>query len=513
MTPVFEKLFVANRGEIACRVLRACRTYGITSVVGFHSVDRSSLPVRLADYSVELSSPAGASPRGAYLDIEQVVAAAVRTGCQAVHPGYGFLSENARFAQACKDAGLVFVGPSPEVIAALGDKNRAREMMLKAKLPLVPGSDGPCADVETALKLADGIGYPVLIKAAAGGGGRGMRRAHNAEELQSGFGQAQREAAAAFGNDSVYLEKYITKPRHVEIQILGDSHGNVIHLGERECSVQRRFQKMLEEAPSPFISQATRQAMGEAAVRGAREAGYVGAGTFEFLVDAESDARSASAVQSFYFLEVNTRLQVEHPVTEEVTGVDIVAEQFRAAAGLPLSITQDQVHARGWSIECRITCEDPDQGFTPSVGTVEALRLPAGPGVRVDTHLYEGYQVPNDFDSMLAKLIVTGPDRQTAIRRALAALDEFEVVGFATSIPFHRWLLQHPRFVAGDFSTHFLEEEFKGLPDDGVPVEDLLHLTALLAYQQGEIANMEPSTPPRSGWQMAARSRSGGFQR
>lgn len=506
---MFKKVFVANRGEIACRVVRACRTMEITSVIGFHAVDRASLGVRLADYSVELVSPPGASPRAAYLDIDQVVAAAVRTGCQAVHPGYGFLSENARFARACQEAGLVFIGPTPEVIAALGDKNRARELMLKANLPLVPGSDGPCADLETALELAEQIGYPVLIKAAAGGGGRGMRRAYSAEELTTGFGQAQREAEAAFGNGSVYLEKYIARPRHVEIQILGDSQGNVVYLGERECSIQRRFQKMLEEAPSPFINDATRKAMGEAAVRGAREAGYTSAGTFEFLVDAD---------QSFYFLEVNTRLQVEHPVTEEVTGVDIVAEQLRVAAGLPLSISQDQVRPRGWSIECRITCEDPDQGFTPSVGTVEGLRLPAGPGVRVDTHLYQGYEVPNDFDSMLAKLVVTGSDRESAIRRALAALDEFEVLGFSTSIPFHRWLLQHPRFRAGDFSTHFLEEEFSGLPEDDVPPEDLLHLAALLAYQHGKSMEIAPHTPPRPGWHQAARSRSGsirsgGFQR
>jgi acetyl-CoA carboxylase biotin carboxylase subunit len=463
--------------------------------------------VRLADFSVELTSPAGASPRAAYLDIDQVVAAAVRTGCQAVHPGYGFLSENARFAQACQDAGLVFVGPSPEAIASLGNKNSARAIMLKANLPLVPGSDGPCPDVETALSLAEGIGYPVLIKAAAGGGGRGMRLAHSVEELVSGFGQAQREAEAAFGNGSVFLEKYIAKPRHVEIQILGDNHGNVIHLGERECSVQRRFQKMLEESPSPFISQATREAMGAAAVRGAKEAGYTSAGTFEFLVDSD---------QSYYFLEVNTRLQVEHPVTEEVTGVDVVAEQLRVAAGLPLSVSQDQIHSRGWSIECRITCEDPDNGFTPSVGRVEALRLPCGPGVRVDTHLYQGYEVPNDFDSMLAKLIVTGSDRQTAIRRALAALDEFEVVGFATSIPFHRWLLQHPRFQAGDFSTHFLEEEFRGVPADHVTTEDLLHLAALVAYQHGQQTAPTVQNAPRSGWQQAAHAgalRSGGFQR
>ena len=507
---MFKKLFVANRGEIACRVLRACKAQGITTVLGFHPVDQESLGVRLADYSVPLHAPDGASPRAAYLDIEQVVSAAVRTGCEAIHPGYGFLSENPEFAKACQAAGLVFIGPKPEVIAALGDKNRAREMMLKAGLPLVPGSDGPCSGLEEALKLAEGIGYPVLIKAAAGGGGRGMRRAHNREELTSGFGQAQREALAAFGNDSVYLEKYIAKPRHVEIQILADGHGNVIHLGERECSIQRRFQKMLEEAPSPFISDETRQAMGDAATRGAREAGYTSAGTFEFLVDAD---------QSFYFLEVNTRLQVEHPVTEEITGVDIVAEQLRVAAGLPLSISQEDVKPRGWSIECRITCEDPDQGFTPSVGTVEALRLPLGPGVRVDTHLYPGYQVPNDFDSMLAKLIVTGSDRMTTIRRTLAALDEFELVGFSTSLAFHRWLLQHPRFQAGDFSTHFLEEEFDGLPNDDVSEDDLFCLGALAAYSQAKSdAPKQPTVSTRGTWQQTARTgpagvRNGGFQR
>lgn len=490
-------------------MIRACRSLGITTVLGFHEVDRSSLGVRLADYSVLLTSPPGASPRAAYLDIQQIVEVAKRTGCEAVHPGYGFLSENAAFARACQEAGLTFVGPSPEVIAALGDKNRARDLMTKANLPLVPGSDGPCADEEKALELAEQIGYPVLIKAAGGGGGRGMRRAQDPDELRKGFGQAQREAAAAFGNDSVYLEKYIAKPRHVEIQILADGHGNVIYLGERECSVQRRFQKMLEEAPSPFINDATRKAMGEAAVRGAREAGYTSAGTFEFLVDAD---------MKFYFLEVNTRLQVEHPVTEEVTGVDIVAEQLRVAAGAKLSVTQDQVKLRGWSIECRITCEDPDLNFTPSVGRVEGLRLPAGPGVRVDTHLYEGYSVPNDFDSMLAKLIVTGSDRKAAIARALTALDEFELAGFATSLPFHQWLLSHPRFQAGDFSTHFLEEEFDGLPTEDVTPEELAALAAAVRYQQELTFVPEVSHSRRPAWQETARSGAtgwggGGFQR
>ncbi len=504
---LFKKLFVANRGEIACRVLRACRTLGITSVLGFHAVDQQSLGIRLADFAAELTAQPEASPRTAYLDIPQIVNTALRTGCEAVHPGYGFLSENAAFATACRDAGLIFVGPTPEVIAALGDKNKAREVMSRAHLPLVPGSDGPCEDLEDALRLAETIGYPVLVKAAGGGGGRGMRRADSVEALRIGFPQAQREAAASFGNDSVYLEKYIAKPRHVEIQILADHHQNVIALGERECSIQRRFQKMLEEAPSPFINDKTRQAMSDAAVRGAREAGYSSAGTFEFLVDEN---------QSFYFLEVNTRLQVEHPVTEEVTGIDIVAEQLRIAAGYPLSIKQDQVQVRGHSIECRITCEDPNHNFTPSVGTVEWLRLPCGPGVRVDTHLYEGYSVPNDFDSMLAKLVVTGRDRETAIQRALTALCEFELAGFATSLPFHHWLLSHPRFQAGDFSTHFLEEEFQGLPTGDVPTDDLVHLAALLSHRNATREPSRDSTVNLDRWSQNVRTATanrGGFQR
>ena len=308
-----------------------------------------------------------------------------------------------------------------------------------------------------------------------------MRRAYSEAELRTGFEQAKREALASFGNDSVYLEKYIAKPRHIEIQILADNHGNVIHLGERECSVQRRFQKMLEEAPSPFLNDETRQLMGKAAVDGAKAAGYRGVGTFEFLVDEK---------MNFYFLEVNTRLQVEHPVTEEVTGVDLVCEQLRVASGEKLRLTQDDIVCRGWSIECRITCEDPDMNFTPAVGSVQGLRLPAGPGVRVDTHLYEGYQVPNDFDSMLAKLIVTGADRKAAIGRALGALDEFELSGFPTSLPFHRWLLQHERFVKGDLSTHFLEEEFEGLPEDEVEDLDLLTVAALIKHRT--------SSPPSS---------------
>lgn len=468
---------------------------GIESVIGYHAVDQNTLGVRLADFSVELTCAADQSPRSAYLDIKQIVEVAKRTGCQAVHPGYGFLSENAQFARACAEAGLIFVGPSPECIARLGDKNQAREVMKSAGLPLVPGSDGPCAEVEEAVGLAREIGYPVLIKAAGGGGGRGMRRAYDEAELRTGFDQARREAMAAFGNDSVYLEKYISKPRHIEIQILADSHGHVVHLGERECSIQRRFQKMLEEAPSPFLGEQARQAMGDAAVRGAKAAGYTSAGTFEFLVDEH---------QNFYFLEVNTRLQVEHPVTEEVSGVDLVAQQLRIAAGHPLTLRQEDIKARGWAIECRITCEDPDSGFRPSSGTVCRLRLPAGPGVRVDTHLYEGYKVPNDFDSMLCKLVISGPDRESTIRRALTALDEFELAGFATSIPFHRWLLSHPRFAAHDFSTHFLEEEFKGLPEGDVSAEDLLTLAAVIKHGATPPAS-KALQGPSSNWAQSSR--------
>jgi acetyl-CoA carboxylase, biotin carboxylase subunit len=491
---MFTKVFIANRGEIACRVIRACRALKIESVIGFHEVDRTSLGVRLADFAFPLVTAPGESPRAAYLDIDQIVQAAKQTGCQAIHPGYGFLSERAEFSQACEDAGLQFIGPQAACIARLGDKNQAREVMKSAGLPLVPGSDGPCQSVEEAIEIARGMEYPVLIKAAGGGGGRGMRRAYSEDELKVGFEQAKREALASFGNDSVYLEKYISKPRHVEIQVLADHHGNVIHLGERECSIQRRFQKMLEEAPSPFLNDETRQAMGKAAVEGAKAAGYRGVGTFEFLVDEK---------MNFYFLEVNTRLQVEHPVTEEVTGVDLVCEQLRVASGQKLRLTQDDIVCRGWSIECRITCEDPDLNFAPAVGSVEGLRLPAGPGVRVDTHLYEGYHVPNDFDSMLAKLIVTGSDREAAIGRTLAALDEFELAGFPTSMPFHRWLLQHPRFVKGDFSTHFLEEEFEGLPDDGADAVDIMTLAAVIKHRQTAPAKTNGTSS--GNWERASR--------
>ena len=470
-----KRILIANRGEIAVRVVRAARDLGLTSIVAYTSVDEKTLAVRLADEAYLLT---GDNPRAGYLDVDQVLDLALRVEADAIHPGYGFLSENPALSRGCKEKGITFVGPEADVIAALGDKNEARALMEKAGLPLIPGTD-PLPDAEAAVEAAQKIGFPVLIKAAGGGGGRGMRRADDVEQVRTGFEQARRESIAAFNNDRIYLEKYIEKPRHVEIQIIADHFGEVVYLNERECSIQRRFQKMVEEAPSPFLDPETRRKMGEAAVAGARDIGYHNAGTFEFLVDANKD---------FYFLEVNTRLQVEHPVTEEITGVDIVEEQLKVAQGKPLSFSQSDVEIRGWSIECRITCEDPEKGFAPAGGLVTELRLPSGPGVRCDTHLYAGYEVPLDFDSMVAKLITWGKDRDQAIRRMRGALAEFRLAGFASSIPFHRWVMENAAFVEGDMTTHFLEQHFDGLP---AAAEQEIGLAALLAALESNT----PTTP------------------
>lgn len=461
---MFRRVLIANRGEIALRLVRACRDLGIGSAILFPEADRTTLAVRLADVAIPV---AGSEPRQAYLDIARVLDAARRAGADAVHPGYGFLSENADFARACQEAGLVFIGPPPEAIEQLGDKNRAREVMAAAGVPLVPGSSA-LPDLDTAVAEAARIGYPVLIKAAAGGGGRGMRLAQDERELRRSMPQAESEARAAFGNGSVYLEKYLVRPRHVEIQVAVDGEGRAVHLYERECSVQRRFQKMLEEAPSPLLDPDTRKAMGEAAVRGAQAAGYRNVGTFEFLVDQD---------KRFYFLEVNTRLQVEHPVTEELLGLDLVQAQVRLAAGEPLPWSQEDLRPRGWALECRIAAEDPEQGFLPALGRVSELRFPAGPGVRVDSHLYAGYEVPPHFDSLIAKVVTFGSDREQARRRMLRALDEFLVGGVRTTLPFHRALLQHPAFVAGDLSTGFLAEHFPSFASQ--PGQDHEELAAL----------------------------------
>jgi acetyl-CoA carboxylase biotin carboxylase subunit len=449
---MFRKVLIANRGEIALRVIRACRELDIATVAVFSEADRDSLHVRLADESVCIGPP---QPAQSYLHVPRIISAAEVTGADAIHPGYGFLSENAHFAEVCASCGFTFIGPTPEMIRRMGDKAEARRTMREAGIPLVPGSPGTIADPEEALGISRDIGYPVIIKATAGGGGRGMRVAWDEKQLRAGFGIAQAEASAAFGNQSVYVEKYIAKPRHIEFQLFGDQHGSLIHLGERECSVQRNHQKLIEEAPSPFLNAEQRRTVGAIAVRGAQSIGYLGAGTMEFLFDTDG---------SFYFMEMNTRIQVEHPVTEEVTGLDLVKEQIRVAAGEKLSVTQDEVEWSGHSIECRINAEDFENGFRPSPGKITYWYKPGGPGVRVDSHVFGGYTVPPFYDSMIGKLITYGKDRREALRRMQIALDEIIVEGVRTTIPFHRLALAHPRFQAGDLDTRFVEHLLKTEP-------------------------------------------------
>jgi acetyl-CoA carboxylase biotin carboxylase subunit len=449
---MFQKVLVANRGEIALRIIRACRELNIATVAVFSTADRDSLHVRLADEAVCIGPP---PPSQSYLHIARLISAAEITGASAIHPGYGFLSENAHFAEVCASCGFTFIGPSAEMIRKMGDKAAARATMKAAGLPVVPGSPGVLADVEQGLQVAAELGYPVIMKATAGGGGRGMRIAWDAKQVRAGFGIAQAEAGAAFGNSALYMEKYIARPRHIEFQLFGDKHGSVIHLGERECSVQRNHQKLIEESPSPFLSAEQRARVGAMAVAGAKFIGYENAGTMEFLFDQDG---------SFYFMEMNTRIQVEHPVTEEVTGLDIVNEQIRVAAGEPLSLRQEDVEYRGHAIECRINAENPDQGFRPSPGTITYWYKPGGPGLRVDSHVYAGYTVPPHYDSMIGKLIATGKDRRVALRRMQIALEEIIVEGVQTTIPFHQKALQHPAFQAGDLDTHFVERVLSGAP-------------------------------------------------
>jgi acetyl-CoA carboxylase, biotin carboxylase subunit len=449
---MFRKVLVANRGEIALRVIRACRELRIATVAVFSTADRDSLHVRLADESVCIGPP---QPNQSYNYVPRLISAAEVTGADAIHPGYGFLSENAHFAEVCASCGFTFIGPTPEMIRKMGDKAVARRTMKEAGLPCVPGSEGVLSGVDEAQSLAKEIGYPVIIKASAGGGGRGMRVAADEKQLRAGFGIAQAEAGAAFNNNEVYLEKYIGRPRHIEFQLFGDSHGNLIHLGERECSVQRNHQKLIEEAPSPFLSAAQRQKVGELAARGARSIGYLNAGTMEFLFDQDG---------SFYFMEMNTRIQVEHPVTEEVTGMDLVKEQIRVAAGEKLSCTQEEVQWNGHAIECRINAEDYQHGFRPSPGTITYFYKPGGPGLRMDSHAYAGYTVPPHYDSMIGKLIAYGKDRPEALRRMEIALEEMIIEGIRTTIPFHQLALGHKRFQDGDLDTHFVEALLKPEP-------------------------------------------------
>src|SRR5688500_8704263 len=443
---MFKKILIANRGEIALRVIRACRELGIETVAVYSDADRESLHVRFADDDVCIGPPAA---RDSYLKIPRIIAAAEITGADAIHPGYGFLAENAEFAEICTASNITFIGPTAEQIRVMGDKAAARKAMSAVGVPVVPGTPGPVEDVEEALEFARSIGFPVIIKAAAGGGGKGMRVAKDADDFARSFQLARSEALSAFGNGDVYVEKYLTRPRHIEFQILGDSHGNVIHLGERDCSVQRRHQKLIEEAPSPAVTPELRARMGADAVKGAKAIDYVGAGTIEMLLDEDG---------SYYFMEMNTRIQVEHPVTEMITGVDLVKEQIRVAAGEPLSVLE-LPPLRGHVIECRINAEDPARNFQPSPGRINTYHPPGGPGVRVDTHVYAGYTVPPYYDSLLAKLICQGRDRQECIRRMHMALESFIIEGVTTTIPFLARVMMNKRFQAGDVDTKCLERE------------------------------------------------------
>ncbi len=452
---MFSKILIANRGEIALRIIRACRELGIRTVAVYSQADKDSLHVRFADEAICIGAPQSSS---SYLNIPAIISAAEITDVEAIHPGYGFLAENAHFAEICESCQIAFIGPTPENIRLMGDKMAARMSMQKASLPIVPGSASAVKNKEEALKTAKKIGYPVIIKAAAGGGGKGMRICHNDIKLMSSLMIAQQEAEANFGNANVYIEKYIEKPRHVEIQILADKHGHIIYLGERDCTIQRRHQKLLEESPSPAIDSKLRKRLGELAVKGAKSVNYSSAGTMEFLLDQDNN---------FYFMETNTRVQVEHPVTEMVTGIDIIKQQILMASGEKLNIKQEDVQVKGASIECRINAEDFENNFAPCPGTIETLVLPGGPGVRVDTHIYPGYKVPPYYDSLLAKLIVYGKNRREAIKTMQRALDEFHIAPIKTTIPFHKRLLENTLFLKSEISTHFVQEMLQeGKPEE-----------------------------------------------
>jgi acetyl-CoA carboxylase biotin carboxylase subunit len=499
--PPFQKVLIANRGEIAVRIARACRELGVRSVAIFSEVDRNALHVRHADEAW----PCGPAPaRQSYLKIDRVLEIAKESGAEAIHPGYGFLAENAEFARRCGESGVTFIGPSPETIEAMGDKVIARQRMAEAGVPIVPGTTEKLSDDE-AVAFANKIGLPVMVKATAGGGGKGLRLVSEEDQLAPSIARARSEAQASFGDDAIYVEKFVEQPRHIEIQILGDRQGNAIHLFERECSIQRRHQKVIEEAPANDLPPAVRQQMGAAAVAAAKAVSYEGAGTCEFLVDPNFD---------FYFLEMNTRVQVEHPVTEMVTNVDIVKTGIRIAAGEPIGIDQEQVGLSGSAIECRIYAEDPEHGFRPSPGTISVYRPPGGPGVRNDTGVYQGATVPVHYDPMVAKLITWGRDRHEAIGRMRRALREFVVKGIKTSIPFHRLVMEHPKFVEGRYDTGFIDDEVLGraaaVPADPEELRVGMMLGAIAAYKRDrEVASRAPASggSPGSRWKSYGRWR------
>ncbi len=446
---MFKKVLVANRGEIAVRIIRALKELNITSVAVYSEADREALHTKIADQSFCIG-PVSSSQ--SYLNIPSIMSVAEVSGADAIHPGYGFLAENAHFAEVCESSDIKFIGPSSDVISLMGDKSKARETMIKAGVPVVPGTEHNLADIESTLKIAEDIGYPVIVKAAAGGGGKGMRVAQNARDLEKAIQTAQTEAMAAFGNDDMYLEKFVEEPRHIEFQILADEHGNVIHLGERDCSIQRRHQKMLEEAPSPALAEDLREQMGEIAVKVAKSVNYSNAGTVEFLLDKNND---------FYFIEMNTRIQVEHPITEMITGVDLIKEQIKIADGQKLTMTQDDIVINGVAIECRINAENPDKNFMPSPGKLENYIVPGGPGVRIDSGVYPTYFIPPYYDSMIAKLIVWEKDREKALLRMERALNEFFIQGVDTTISFHLKILNNAYFRKGDYHTNFIHRRLE----------------------------------------------------
>ena len=446
---MFQKILIANRGEIALRIIRACRELGIKSVAVFSEADRDSLHTMLADEAICIG-PAPSTK--SYLDMSRILSAALAIGADAIHPGFGFLSENAKFAKHCDECNIKFIGPSSNIISMMGDKAAARNTMIKAGVPVVPGMEGAVVDVEEAEKIAQEIGFPLMIKAAAGGGGKGMRISYGIEDFREKFITAQQESIKGFSDDSMYMEKYIEKPRHIEFQILADEHGNVVHLGERDCSIQRRHQKVIEEAPSIAIDEKLRKSMGEAAIKAAKACSYVNAGTIEFLFDKD---------KNFYFMEMNTRIQVEHPVTELVTGVDLIKAQINIAAGKPLGLKQEDIVIRGHAIECRINAENPKFNFRPSPGTIKNLHLANGNGVRVDSHIYVGYKIPPNYDSMLLKLIVYAKDRDEAIAKMRSALGEMVIEGVDTNIDFDYEIINHEAYKNGDTDTHFIETHFR----------------------------------------------------
>jgi acetyl-CoA carboxylase, biotin carboxylase subunit len=496
--PLFRRVLVANRGEIAVRVMRACRELGIESVAVYSEPDRSALHVRQADHAYPIGPAAAAE---SYLRIDKIIDVAKAAGVDAIHPGYGFLSERAAFAKACRDAGIVFIGPSPEAIAAMGDKVEARRLMRKAGVPVVPGSDEALESDAEVDRAAREAGFPVMLKAAGGGGGKGMRLVESPDALKSALRAARSEAKSAFGDDRVYVERAIIRPRHIEVQVLGDTHGNVIHLYERECSIQRRHQKVIEESPSMAIDQATREEMGRVGVQAAKAVDYVGAGTIEFLVDQE---------RKFYFLEMNTRIQVEHPITEAVTGVDLVKAQIEVAAGRPLPVRQQDVVQRGWAIECRIYAEDPANNFLPAPGRIAVLRVPSGIGIRDDSGVYEGFEVSTYYDPILSKLVAWGSNRVEATQRMLRALSEYVIVGPTANVAFHRWALEHPAFRAGEIDTGFIARHFRPdlLAKDAAADLPLIG-AALAAVARGGAGAANGARPaaaaPGSRWREVAR--------